>query len=444
MQARNNIRTVHHNGEPGQGTRETDYADDITKTESHTAATSFAPETGKRIKKAAIIFLGVLVIAFLAVRLDKFFKERSIANAAEQQSSAPHLVDVIRAAPVGAVQRLSLPGETAAWHSSTIYARVNGYVGKWFVDIGDHVKKGQVMALIETPDLDAQLAGARAQLQAAQAQVLVRKAQAEFARSTYDRWRDSPKGVVSEQEREQKHADYDSAEATLKSAEADVTLDQARVNQYVAMSEFKQVTAPYDGIVSQRDIDIGNLVTAGSTSSTTPLYVMTQNDPMRVFVDVPQSAAADLMEAKIPVEVRVPGNEGHSYTGFVTRTAQALNQQARTMRVEVDIPNAQSALVPGMYVKVGFGLQPKGLVQVPAAALVFRSGGPQVARVDPSGRIDFRDVTIARDDGNAVELGSGVSPGDELALNVSSQIGEGETVRINRSEQGTAPSTAKR
>src|SRR5581483_8484756 len=243
-------------------------------------------------------------------------------------------------------------------------------------------------------DLDAELAGARAQLQAAQAQVRVRQAQAEFAKSTYERWRDSPKGVVSEQEREQKHADYDSAEAALKSAQADVSLDQSRVNQYVALSQFKQVTAPYDGTVSQRDIDIGNLVTAGSTSATTPLYVMTQNDPMRIFVDVPQSAAPDLMEGKIPVDVQVPGNDSHPYAGSVTRTSQALNQQARTLRVEVDIPNPRDALVPGMYVKVGFGLQPKGLVQVPAAALIFRSGGPQVAVVDKSDHVAFHDVTI--------------------------------------------------
>jgi RND family efflux transporter MFP subunit len=403
------------------------------------ASTTFDPNTGRRLKKAAIIFAVVLVVAFIAVRVDRFFKDRGIANATEQSSTAPHLVDTIRAAPVDAVQHLSLPGQTAAWHSSTIYARVNGYVGKWFVDIGDHVHKGQVMALIETPDLDAQLAGSRAQLQAAQAQVLVRKAQAEFSKSTYERWRDSPKGVVSEQEREEKHSDYDSAEANLKSAEADVTLDEARVNQYVSMSEFKQVTAPYDGVVSQRDIDIGNLVTAGSTSSTTPLYVMTQNDPMRVFVDVPQSAAPDLMQGQIPVEVQVPGGGGRTYPGSVTRTSQSINQQARTLRVEVDIPNGQQTLVPGMYVKVGFGLQPKGLVQVPAAALIFRASGPQVARVDKDNHISFRSVTIARDDGNAVELGSGVEPGDELALNVSAQIGDGELVQVNRAEQRAEP-----
>ena len=403
------------------------------------ASTRFHPDTGRRLKKGAVIFGAVLVAAFMVVRVDRFFKDRAVANNSEQTSSAPQVVDVIEAAPVGAIQRLSLPGQTAAWHSSTIYARVNGYVGKWFVDIGDHVNRGQVMALIETPDLDAQLAGARAQLQAAQAQVLVRRAQAEFSKSTYERWRDSPQGVVSEQEREQKHADYDSGEANLKSAAADVTLDQARVNQYLAMAEFKQVTAPYDGVVSQRDIDIGNLVTAGSSNSTTPLYVMTQNDPMRVFVEVPQSAAADLMEGRIPVDVQVPGNEGRKYTGNVTRTAQAINQQARTLRVEVDIPNAQQGLVPGMYVKVGFNLRPKGLVQIPAAALVFRAGGPEVACVDKSNHVSFRNVTIARDDGNAVELGSGVSPGDQLVLNVSSQIVNGDLVQVNRDEKPNEP-----
>jgi RND family efflux transporter MFP subunit len=405
----------------------------------HDASTRFAPDTGRRLKKGVIVFVVILVVAFIAVRVDRFFKDRSVAADTQQSSSAPPLVDVIQATPVGAVQRLSLPGQTAAWHSSTIYARVNGYVGKWFVDIGDHVHKGQVMALIETPDLDAQLAGARAGLQAAEAQVLVRRSQAEFAKSTYDRWRDSPKGVVSEQEREQKHSDFDSAEASLKSAEADVALDRAHVNQYLALSEFKQVTAPYDGTVSQRDIDIGNLVTAGSTSSTTSLYVVTQNDPMRVFVDVPQSAAPDLMQGRVEAEVQVPGSEGRTYSGTVTRTSEAINQQARTMRVEVDIPNAQQGLVPGMYVKVGFSLQPKGLVQVPAAALIFRASGPQVARVDKNNRVSFRSVTIARDDGNAVELGSGVEPGDELALNVSSQIGDGELVQVNRAEQRAEP-----
>ncbi len=419
--------------------RSTDYGDDVANTESHAVSTAFDPNTGRSLKKAALIFVIVLAAGFLAVRVDRFFKDRAVAEYSREAATAPRAVDTIEAKAVGTVQRFSLPGQAAAWHASTIYARVNGYVGKWFVDIGDHVHTGQALALIETPELDAELAGAQAQLKAAQAQVLLRKAQADFAKTSYDRWRDSPKGVVSEQEREEKHADYDSAIANLRAAEAEVTLDQARVNQYTALSQFKKVTAPFDGVITQRDIDIGNLVTAGSTSSTTPLYVMQQNDPMRIFVDVPQRAAADLMRDRVPVEIQTPGGEGHVYPGTVTRTSDAINAQARTLRVEVDIPNAQQALVPGMYVRVAFGLEPKGLVQVPAAALIFRSGGPQVARVDRSGKINFRDVTIARDDGNVVELGSGVEAGDELALNVSSQIGDGDQVAVHRLEDAVSP-----
>jgi RND family efflux transporter MFP subunit len=338
------------------------------------------------------------------------------------------------------VQLLALPGETAAWHASTIYARVDGYVAQWFVDIGDHVKSGQVLALIETPELDAQLAAARAQLQAAQAQVLVRQAEVQLGLTTYERWRDSPKGVVSEQEREEKKADYDSALARLKSAEADVALDAAQVNQYEALAAFKKVTAPYDGVITTRDIDIGNLVTAGSSSTTTPLYVMTQNDPIRIFVDAPQSAADDLLNNGAPVEVRTAGGEARQYTGKVTRTSAAINPQARTLRVEVDIPNPKAEFVPGMYVKVGFGLPPRGLVQVPAAALLFRASGPEVAKVDAGGHISFRPVVIGRDDGSLVELSSGIAAGERLALNVSSQIGEGQLVHARSAD--SQPTTA--
>lgn len=409
--------------------RHTDYGDDIAVHDESAVSTDFHPDTGRRLKKIALIFVGVLVAGFIVVRIDRFFKARSVSGETERAATAHVPVDVIEARPVGSAQRFVLPGQTAAWHTSTIYARVNGFVGKWFADIGDTVHKGQVLAVIETPDLDAQLSAARAQLNAAHAQVESRKAEAEFARTTYERWRDSPKGVVSEQEREQKHADYDSAVAHLKSAEADVALDQARVDQYVALAQFKQVEAPFDGVVTERHIDIGNLVTAGSTSATTPLYVMTQNNPMRVFVDVPQSAAADLAQNQSPVEVRTSNGPGQAYTAKVARTSEALDQKSRTLRVEVDLDNPKQSLVPGMYVNVGFALQPKGTVEIPAAALTFRAGGAQVARVDGNDRVSFQHVTIARDDGNSVELGSGVSPGDRLALNVSSQILEGDQVQ---------------
>ncbi len=421
---------------PQQTVRRTDYGEDIAAHDESAVSTEFHPDTGRRMKKIAVIFAGVLIVGFIVVRMDRFIKDRSVAGETQRSATARIPVDIIEARPVGAAQRFTLPGQTAAWHASTIYARVNGFVGKWFADIGDTVHKGQVLALIETPDLDAQLAAARAQLNAARAQVQSRKAEAEFAKTTYERWRDSPKGVVSEQEREQKHADYDTAIAHLKSAQADVALDQARVDQYVALAQFKQVTAPFDGVVTERHIDIGNLVTAGSTSATTPLYVMTQNNPMRVFVDVPQSAAADLTANQLPVEVRAAGT-GQVYTAKVARTSEALDQRSRALRVEVDLDNAKQTLVPGMYVTVGFGLLPKGVVEIPAAALTFRAGGEQVARVDENDRVSFQHVTIVRDDGNVVELGSGVSAGDRLALNVSSQVLEGDQVQPKLVESPT-------
>jgi RND family efflux transporter MFP subunit len=414
--------------EPPDETRSTDYGEDVAATESGPASARVDPDMTARVRKTAIVAVVALALAFVAVSIDRYVKYRRVARATDEAATALPAVDVISAQPVGAVQRLVLPGQTAAWHTSTIYARVNGYVGKWFVDIGDAVHRGQVLALIETPDLDAQLAAARAQLRAGAAQELVRKAEVELSRTTYERWRDSPKGVVSEQEREEKRADYESAEARVKSAQADVALDQAHVDQYTALAQFKEVTAPYDGVITNRDIDIGNLVTAGSTSTTTPLYVMTQNDPIRIFVDVPQSAAADLVDGATVVQIQSGTAGGREYTAKLTRTSHAVDLQARTVRAEVDIPNASQQFVPGMYLKVAFALAPKGLVQVPAAALLFRAAGPQVAQVDASGRLSFRNVTIARDDGSVVELASGVAPGDHLALNVSSQIRDGEQV----------------
>jgi multidrug efflux pump subunit AcrA (membrane-fusion protein) len=165
---------------------------------------------------------------------------------------------------------------------------------------------------------------------------------------------------------------------------------------------------------------------------------MTQNDPIRIFFDAPQSAADDLINTQAPVQIQTNGGEVRDYTGKITRTSEAINPQARTLRVEVDIPNPKDEFVPGMYIKGGFGLPPRGLVQVPAAALVFRASGPEVARVEPSGRISFSKVTIGRDDGSVVELNSGVAPGDRIALNVSSQIADGELVRAQAAETGAA------
>jgi RND family efflux transporter MFP subunit len=402
--------------------------DDTSRTEQGAVSTEFLPGTERSLKKGAMIAAGILVAGFVVVTVVRLVEGHALRRGADLAYSAAPPVDVITARPAQVGQDLVLPGQTAAWYETTIYARVNGYVAKWLVDIGDHVRKGQVLAIIETPELDAELSAAKAQLKSSDAQVAAREAEAELSKSTNERWRDSPKGVVSDQEREEKKADYESAKARLYAANAQVALDKSKVDQYSALAQFKQVVAPFDGTITQRKIDIGNLVTAGSASTTTPLYRMAQTDPLRVFVDVPQSSAGELMKAGVPAEIRATGPQGGEFTGTIARSAEAIDAQARTMRVEVDMPNAQHALLPGTYVNVAFKLKPMGLVEVPAAALMFRPQGTQVARVDADGKVDFETVTIVRDNGSLVELGSGVKPGDRLVLNISSQIAPGQKV----------------
>jgi RND family efflux transporter MFP subunit len=420
------------------------YPDDVSRAEHDHVSTDFDPETGRRTKRGVSIAAAFLVVCCVVVIVVRFFHAHAVATAGETAYSTPPPVDVVIAGPATMGQDLVLPGETAAWYETTIYARVNGYVAKWLVDIGDHVKKGQVLATIETPELDAELQAARAQLNASEAQVGARKAEAEFGKTTNERWRDSPKGVVSEQERESKKADYESSEARLYAANAQVNLDKSKVDQYSALTEFKQVKAPFDGTITERKIDVGNLVTAGSGSTTTPLYRMAQTDPLRIFVDVPQSASGELMNAGIPAEIRATGAVGGVFSGKIARSAESINAQARTMRVEVDMPNADHALVPGMYVNIAFRLPPRGLVEVPAAALIFRASGTQVAQVDTNGKIQFENVVIARDNGSLVELASGIKPGDRLVLNISSQIASGQTVAVNEPDSTNKPLGAKR
>jgi RND family efflux transporter MFP subunit len=417
-----------------------EYPDLISRAEHDTVSTDFAPDTARRTKRGVVIVAAILVLGFVIVSVVRYVHARGVANGGENAYSAPPPVDVVIAQPAKGGQDLVLPGETAAWYETTIYARVNGYVAEWLVDIGDRVKKGQILATIETPELNAELQAARAQLKTSEAQVKAREAEAQFSKTTNERWRDSPKGVVSEQERESKKADYESSMARLYAANAQVALDKSKVDQYSALTEFREVKAPFDGTITERKIDVGNLVTAGSGSTTTPLYHMAQTDPLRVFVEVPQSAAGELMNAGVPAEIRATGAVGGVFSGAIARSAESLNAQARTMRVEVDMPNATHSLVPGMYVNVAFRLPSRGSVEVPAAALVFRSSGVQVAVVDSAGKIQFRDVVIARDNGSLVELSSGVNPGDRLVLNISSQIATGQTVAVNQPDGGKLPS----
>ena len=393
--------------------------------------------TGFRMSILASVFAGVLVVGFFLVSAERRHKTNELAAATKAEMSGPPPIDVVSAKSSPMTQRLVLPGETAAWYDSKIYARVNGYVKKWLVDIGDHVSNGETLALIETPELDAQLQAARAKLNAAQAEVNVKQAHANFAKSTYERWRNSPQGVVSEQERESKKAASMEAESDLVASKAQVALDQADVDRLTSLTEFRRVKAPFEGTIVERNIDIGDLVTAGSGSGISALYRVARNKPMRVFVNVPQSAADDLLTGNAQASVAVGGNASQHYDGKVVRTSQAINPQSRTLRVEVDLPNSDARLVPGLYVEVSFTLKNPIGVEVPAAALLFRPN-PQVAIIDGRNVVEFRDVKIGVDNGDAVQIQSGLKEGDKVALNLSSQITSG--MKVDAHELSLRPS----
>jgi RND family efflux transporter MFP subunit len=396
-------------------------------------ATSYGPGTANRLRIFAGVFAILLAAAFFVVQHIKGREEATLAAATAVRAEQPPPVEVIKVELAPPTQALTLPGEVRGWYTSTIYARVSGYVAKWIVDIGDRVKKDQVLATLDTPELDSQLEAAQHQLAVADAEVKVREADSEFARTTFQRWQGSPKGVVSDQEREDKKAQYAVAVAQLNAARARVSQEQANVDRLTFMAGFKKVTAPYDGVVTERRIDIGDLVTAGNTL----LYGVAQYDEVRVFTNVPQGVSGDTGVGTV-VGVTASQYPKRVFEGKIARTSESIDPRARTLRVEVDLQNKDLALLPGMYVQTEFHLKSASSVQVPASAILFRTGGPQVAIITDNGTVKFQDVTIGRDNGNFVELASGVSEGDKVALNISSQIADGDKVTVSESDKTAA------
>jgi RND family efflux transporter MFP subunit len=401
-----------------------------------------APDTGRRLGIGVSALAVALLIAFLIVHHHRSAASEQLTADAQDSADAATPVDVIPVEYAPTARTISLPGEAAAWYASTIYARVSGYVNGWSANIGDRVSAGQVLAKIDTPELDDQLAAARAKVAADQSEVAVAESDANFAKVTNQRWKDSPKGVVSDQERDEKQAAFDSATARLAAARAQVQLDQADVNRLEALSAFKNVVAPFDGVITRRQIDIGDLVTAGSTASTTPLYDIAQFDKVRVFVDVPQVSSSQIKQG---MAATATSREfaGRAFVGTVARTSHSIDAAAKTLKVEVDIANPTLALLPGTYLEVNFKFDDANPpLRVPASALNFRSNGPEVAVVDSHNVVRFHTVTIARDMGEFVEIGSGLSQGDLVALNISNQIADGDRVIPHNEEPDAATTPA--
>jgi len=305
-------------------------------------------------------------------------------------------------------KELILPGTFQAIKQTTIYPRSNGYVESWKVDIGDNVQAGQLLAEIATPEVDQQLAQARAQ--------------EEIAKLTADRWRDLvKKNVVSKQEYDQNEKAYEAAKANLQQLEK--------------IQGFQQILAPFAGKIAARNIDVGTLVTAGTGNSGTPLFSLVQSDVLRVYVFAPQENAPSIHEglaAKIVLQ-EYPGQE---FDGKVTRTAGALDPQSRTMQVEVQVPNQEGKLYAGMYGQVKFLLPDDNApIVVPADAFVFRAQGPQVVTVTNDNRIHWQKISVGRDFGTQLEVLNGLKENTEVVMNPTDDLREGIEVQVKGAEK---------
>jgi len=346
---------------------------------------------------------------------------RHIAQEHSQKEFAQQMgvtsVDVVNVKPDTKPHDLWLPGNIVANLETTIYARANGYVGKWLVDIGDRVKAGQVLAELQTPELDQELATARGNLKQSQANF-------ELARVTAERWQElAQKQVVSKEDNDTRQSSYQAAAATL-------TANKATVGQYEALQAFKNVTAPFDGIITSRKIDVGSLVSQGSGTAGTPLYSLAQTDPVRIFVDVPQSDSPLItvgMETKLFVRERA----NRDFTGHVTRTAGALNPTSRTLLTEIEIPNHDGALFTGMYAQAKFTLVNKnGPITIPANAFVFRAEGPLVAVVTNENKIHWQPIQVGRDFGTYMEVLKGLADNARVVVNPTDDLTEGLQVQV--------------
>src|SRR5437762_5548346 len=360
---------------------------------------------------AAVTVLAILVILGTWRHVSQRNEQKDFAQRTTQIA-----VNVATANRDSKPKELILPGTIQAFTQTTIFPRSNGYVKIWKVDIGDNVQAGQLLAEIATPEVDQQLAQARAQ--------------EEIAKVTADRWRDLvEKKVVSKQEYDQNEKAYEAARANLQQLEK--------------IQGFQQILAPFVGKITARNIDVGTLVTAGTGNSGTPLFSMVQSDVLRVYVFAPQENAPSIHEG-LAAKILVQEFPGQDFDGTVTRTAGALDPQSRTMQVEVQVPNHEGRLYAGMYGQVKFLLADENApLVVPANAFLFRTQGPQVATVANDNRIHWQTIHVGRDFGTQLEVLDGLAENTKIVMNPTDDLGEGIQVQVKPTEKPKGDTSGK-
>jgi RND family efflux transporter MFP subunit len=362
------------------------------------------------------------------------------AVAAWTDAAAIPTVDIVHPTKDAPEQQVVLPGDIHAWYEAPIYARVNGYLKDWYFDFGTQVRKGQVLADIETPEIDAELTAAKAKLNAASAAVKVRDAEAQFAKTTYARWRNSPPGVVSVQERDAKQADYESGIARLNAAKADMAVAQADVDRLESLQSFKQVVAPFDGVVTARETDIGALINAGSNGTARELFSVADIHKVRIYIKVPQRLAGNIHPG-LTAELRLPQYPGKVFTAKATTTSRSVNTSSRTLLVELQADNPDGVLQPGTYVEAQLNLpSDPSTTLIPASAILFRQDGLEVAVIGDDDKVTLKKISLGRNLGVQVEVTGGLMPTDRVVDSPPDSLGSGDVVRIaGRPAPGNSP-----
>ncbi|WP_437816327.1 efflux RND transporter periplasmic adaptor subunit [Sorangium sp. So ce1078] len=380
--------------------------------------------------------LGVGLVVVLGAAFAAAYLPRRSARAALEEGvrategAAPRVV-VVAPQPVSSDRALVLPGSIQPLEETIVYPRVSGYVRKWTADIGDKVEEGQVLAEIDTPELDQELAQARAQLVQANAGLVQAKANRDLSLSGVKRYEQLvPAGVAPQEELEERQGQAHVAEASVTVAQAAITAQQANIQRLLDLKKFAKIAAPFAGTVTARTIERGALVTAGNG---TPLFRIAATDPARVFVGVPQDVAPSV-RVDAPAKVTVREFAGQPFQGTIARTAGALDAATRTMNTEVRVPNPDGRLLAGMYAEVALTLPtPHRVLEIPATALYNDAKGLRVAVVDAVGaesKIRFAPITVERDTGATIHVSTGLDGSERIVKLASAELTDGMTVEV--------------
>jgi RND family efflux transporter MFP subunit len=373
-----------------------------------------------------ILFVVVLVLVVLgAITL---FQRRTQyqALAKETETLAIPTVAVIHATVESAEEDLVLPGSMQAYVESPIYARTNGYLKKWYHDIGSRVRQGELLADIDTPEVDQQLSQARAELNTTQAN-------ANLSKITAARYQELIKtDGVSKQEVDNAVGDMEAKLANVRSAEANV-------RRLEELESFKHIYAPFSGVITRRNVDTGTLINAGNGGTSQQLFSLAQTDPIRAFVSVPEAYAPSI-RAGLGAYLELAQYPGQKFQGKVARTAESIDTGTRTLLTEVDVPNHNSALLPGGYAQTHLQVKVTGArLTVPVNALLFRSEGLRAVVVDANHRMHLRPLTIGRDYGTTLEVLQGIEAGDWIVLNPADSLDDGQEVHVKEIAMNNPP-----